>query len=130
MKWFRFHLGAGAALALCALALQMAVSFGHFHRQDLGLQGLGVLSPTSVQVKALAGTAYTQTASQPFEQQTAPDDLCAICIAVSFMSSAALASAPAVAAPAFAQAASIDTPAPFISVWVFCSFHARAPPIV
>ena len=31
MKWFRKHLKHGSRLALFALAIQFALSFGHFH---------------------------------------------------------------------------------------------------
>ena len=31
MKWFRSNLKTGSRLALVALALQFALSFGHFH---------------------------------------------------------------------------------------------------
>ena len=31
MKWFRKHIKTGSRLALFALAIQFALSFGHFH---------------------------------------------------------------------------------------------------
>ena len=37
MTWFRSNIQSSAWLALLALTLQMAVSFGHMHRHDLGL---------------------------------------------------------------------------------------------
>ena len=37
MNWFRSNIQSGIWLALLALTLQMAVSFGHMHRHDLGL---------------------------------------------------------------------------------------------
>ena len=40
MNWFRSNIQSSARLALFALTLQMAVSFGHMHRDDLGLPRL------------------------------------------------------------------------------------------
>ena len=40
MNWFRSKIRSCARLALFALAFQMAVSFGHMHRDDLGLAPL------------------------------------------------------------------------------------------
>jgi hypothetical protein len=36
MKWFRSNIRLGSRLAICALAIQFLLSFGHFH--DLNLQ--------------------------------------------------------------------------------------------
>jgi hypothetical protein len=35
MRWFRSHAKLGSHLALFALALQLALSFGHIHRKDI-----------------------------------------------------------------------------------------------
>jgi len=40
MNWFRSTIRPFAQLALFALALQMVVSFGHMHPDDLGLPPL------------------------------------------------------------------------------------------
>ena len=40
MHWFRSRMRSCGRLALFALALQMVLSFGHMHRDDLGLPPL------------------------------------------------------------------------------------------
>jgi hypothetical protein len=123
MKWFRFHSGAGTALALFALVLQLAVSFGHLHLHD-------ILSSHQSGILAFKDTARGQTVSPASDQQTAPDELCAICAGMAMLSSGVAAAPPAIAVPAFAQIASDENTASFAAVRVRSSFQARAPPIV
>ena len=48
MNWFRSNIQSCARLALFALALQMAVSFGHVHGDDLGLPPLSESGQTQI----------------------------------------------------------------------------------
>jgi hypothetical protein len=56
MKWFRDNLRHGAKLALFALAVQIVLSLGHIHLDDLQQHRAGV--PCDIcAVMAMAGTA-------------------------------------------------------------------------
>lgn len=48
MGWVNRHKRNGALLALAALALQLALSFGHMHRDDLGLPPLPAADQTLI----------------------------------------------------------------------------------
>ena len=55
MHWFRSKIRSCGRLALFALALQMIVSFGHMHRDDLGLPPLAGTDSTSIASAAAPG---------------------------------------------------------------------------
>ena len=74
MQWFRAKLKIGARLAIFALALQIALSFGHVHLGDIR-HAVGDLSVPS---------ASTQ---QPVSDA---DDYCAICASIYLVASSFL----------------------------------------
>ncbi|UGY17275.1 DUF2946 family protein [Bradyrhizobium septentrionale] len=79
MKWFRSNIRHGAGLALFALAIQFALSFGHFH------------AIASAQATA-SFAAHVENASRD-EPRSAPDsdqaaDLCAVCAVVAMVNTA------------------------------------------
>ena len=72
MNWFRSNNQSGTWLALLALTLQMAVSFGHMHSHDLGLPPL---------IKAGQTQTLTDEAAAPADPDdqdyhSAPDHYC------------------------------------------------------
>ena len=83
--WVRRHRRNGAVLALIALALQIAVAFGHVHQHALAQKP----HATSAQRAALADTKSHAPAQIPADN----DDYCAICASI-FLASSAFASAP------------------------------------
>ena len=85
MGWVRRHRRHGAVLALIALALQIAVAFGHVHLPALAQN----LHATSVQRAVLANTKSHAPAQIPADS----DDYCAICASI-FLASSAFAPAP------------------------------------
>jgi len=85
MGWVHRHKHRGAALALIALALQIALTFGHVHRR--GLSGSSH-APIAEQVR-LANTPQQTPAQSPTDN----DDYCAICASI-FLASSAFAPAP------------------------------------
>ncbi len=122
MRWVRDHLCWGSRLALFALALQLVLSFGHIHAEDLGLAAPAAL--TYAQSGAADGGA-------PSPQDPGhAHDVCAICAALnltatSFIPVVAVLVLPVAQAwvwsPAIAAA-----PAQFD---LARSFQARAPPL-
>jgi hypothetical protein len=131
MNWFRSRIRLGARMALFALAFQMAVSFGHVHRDDLGLPPLPASEQTPDPSAASSAIAIN-TPAQPNGQnhQPASDDYCAICASMALVATA-LPSVPPL----------LITPAPIPRVWppetrlgsisteVTLPFQARAPPL-
>ncbi len=98
MKWFRENIRHGSRLALLALAVQFALSFGHFHAiaapagaSPFGVQSVHQLS-APVRLVAKPGRLGQQPASGQ-DSGDPSDDACAIC-AVMAMAGAALYSTP------------------------------------
>jgi len=85
MGWVQHHRQHGAMLALIALALQIALTFGHVH-----LRGLAGDSHAAIaQQVRLAHTPQQIPAQIPADN----DDYCAICASI-FLASSAFAPAP------------------------------------
>ena len=90
MQWFRRNIRLGSWPAPFALGLQLVLSFGHIHAEDL--------RPTTVT------TLIAQNSGEPGTQPRHDDDgvghdFCAICAAVALTSSSVLPAAPLLAAP-------------------------------
>jgi hypothetical protein len=109
-------------LALFALALQIVVSFGHMHRDDLGLPPLSGAEQTQAAAGVAAGPAGQH-------QQPASDDYCPICASIALLATAMPALPPVLVTP---QAIGY-VPPPLASLrrpasQVVLAFQARAPP--
>jgi hypothetical protein len=122
MRWFRTNRRASGTLALCALALQIALAFGHIHLRDFaGVRGV-----------SLAQTRATAVDPTPSDRNTghSSDDYCLICASINLAGTGVPPSHVALILPV----ESTDT-----SYRNFCSafcnrvdralFHARAPPL-
>jgi hypothetical protein len=84
MSWFRSNIRHGSRLALLALAIQLVLSFGHFH---------GIAAQAAPAVQSLS--SLTQPSSSPDQDQQRPGEPCAIC-AVMALANAALSASPPV----------------------------------
>jgi hypothetical protein len=127
MNWFRSRIQSGARLALFALAVQMVLSFGHMHRDDLGLPPLPASDQTQIAFDAARAQAK-QSADR--NQQPARGDYCPICDSMALIATA-VPSLPPV----------LIVPAPIRQIWpdpahltraptrLALSFQARAPPL-
>ena len=86
MNWFRKHVKTGSRLALFALAIQFALSFGHFHGEFAGAApaietGLANADPALAATLA-ASQAPSEAAQQPSNHDTDRHGSdCAICSA-------------------------------------------------
>jgi hypothetical protein len=88
MRWFRDNIRQGSWAALIALAINLALSFGHVHAIDGKGQGRHV----DVVVAAIASADY-----QPGKtDDDHADDLCPICVASAAMANALAPTPPAV----------------------------------
>ena len=126
MNWFRSRGRSAAGLALFALALQMALSFGHLHRDDLGLPPL----PASDQAQVAVHTSVVTHPSNP-DQAPASDDYCAICASMALVATAVPSLPPTLTVPEPVRPV-WPAPAPVhtLKLDVALSFRARAPPLV
>jgi hypothetical protein len=125
MDWFRSRSKLGAYLALFALALQLALTFGHVH--------LDRAAPISADRFAVA-TADASNAAQvkptdPTDRHDRADDHCAICTLIHLAGALVLAEPPSLPLPDISVRGPSEPPLAFD----FPSpqrplFAARAPP--
>jgi hypothetical protein len=124
MRWFRDTIGQSTWLALIALAMNLGLSFGHFHAIDGKDFGRGI-----------AAVAASIASPDDGRKQGNSDDkhadyLCPICVAATAMASA-LASAPPTLSLEFANVTIDRTIEPVFALvepsWA--AFQPRGPPI-
>ena len=135
MKWFRSNIKSGARLALFAIFVQFALSFGHFH-------ALAAPSPAKFTRSALPGASHADagklaTGTQA-ERQQAPGkpnhdrqlpDACAICAVMAMASTVVFASPPILRLPEAVDLLYRSTDAEFVHLKsAGIAFQPRAPP--
>jgi hypothetical protein len=126
MGWVNRHKRNGALLALAALALQLALSFGHVHRDDLGLPPLPAADQTLIAFDTVASPAG------PADQghQPASDDYCAICASMALIATATPALPPVLIVPTpIRHVWQAQTPSSAVAARFAPSFQARGPPV-
>jgi hypothetical protein len=130
MKWFRSNIKHGARLALFALLVQFALSFGHSH----GFAQAAPILKSSLQ-QAGAGTATPDRAAVRKQSPASPDpdqqgdDNCAICAVVSMASTVVFASPPLLLLPQAVEFLYLTTDAEFIHLKsAGQAFQPRGPP--
>jgi hypothetical protein len=113
MKWFRSNIRHGSRLALFALAIQFALSFGHFHG-----------------ISAQAAPAIQQTSQQaPSDPDQQPADPCAICAVMALANAVLFATPPILLLPQAIEFLYLVTDAEFVHLGsVRVAFQPRAPP--
>ena len=121
MRVLRAHQKSGAWLALLALLVQIAVSFGHVHGDDL------------LPVLADQGTGASPLTSAPRNDPGSPatdHDLCAICACIALAGSLVLPQAPAIVVAIVLQRIVLaDWVLLLVSTDQHRHFRARAPPV-
>jgi hypothetical protein len=133
MKWFRSNVKHGSRLALVALAIQFALSFGHFH-------GVAAQAAPAIQsapdASALLAPDAARQATQP--QQPAsdhdsdghPNDGCAICAVMAMANAVLFATPPLLLLPQAVEFLYLTTDAEFVHLNAArVAFQPRAPPI-
>jgi hypothetical protein len=119
MQWFRAKRSLSSHIALFALALQLALSFGHVHLDELAL-----------------GESTRAAAQKASDAQSVPsgnvpdrDEVCAICAIIGLSGALLIPDAPAlVFAGAPQEALFPDLLAVLVSAPARAQFQARAPP--
>ena len=131
MRWFRSHARLGSWLALSALALQLALSFGHIHHKDV----LGQAEASSIAViAALAPEPEAQEPAAPPADRAShehEDGYCAIYAINSLIGCSQTAAPPAVPLPPIAGRVQVAIGHQFLlAERRHAGSQARAPPIV
>ena len=134
MKWFRKHVKTGSRLALFALVVQFALSFGHFHALAApAIQPDTALSEFSYVNALAASNAVTEAAQQqPASDHDSgqPSDPCAICAVIALAHSLLFATPPLLLLPQAIELLHLTTGAEFTHLnAVSVAFQSRAPPI-
>jgi hypothetical protein len=131
MKWFRSNIKHGARLALFALVVQFALSFGHSH---WFVQAAPLLKSQLQQaggdagVKLDRGALQRQKPGNPDQDQQG-DDNCAICAVVSMAGTVVFATPPLLLLPQAVDFLYRTTDAEFIHLKsAGHGFQPRAPP--
>jgi hypothetical protein len=131
MKWLRSNIKGGSRLALFALAVQFALSLGHFH------QGAAQAAP-AVHSGLANGLSAADAAGEDAQQQPAsnqdsdqqPGDACAICAVLALANTMLLATPPLLLLPQAVEILYLTTDAEFVHLnSARVAFQPRAPPI-
>jgi hypothetical protein len=137
MKWLRSNIKHGSRLALFALAVQLVLSFGHFH---------GVAAKTAPGIRSsvaqfrsaeAGGPVVAHSARQAARQQPSSDhdsdhrshDPCAICAVMAMANAVLLSTPPLLLLPQAIEFLYLTTDAEFIHLSAIrVAFQPRAPP--
>ena len=117
MKWVRANIGLGARVALFALAVQFALSFGHFH-------------PVAAQAAPSIQSVQQQLPAPGPDQDRHLDDVCAICAVIALASTATAAAPPSLPLPQSTELPQRTAETAFLRLHTpRAAFQSRAPPL-
>jgi hypothetical protein len=140
MKWFRSNIKHGSRLALLALAIQFALSFGHFHgvaaQAAPAIQSGIQSSPAPLEASRGSGLSAAEMAGQPAQRQKpasdrdSDNDGCAICTVMAMANAVLFATPPLLELPQAVELLYLTTDAEFVHLnSIRVAFQPRAPPI-
>ncbi|MEH2548788.1 hypothetical protein V1283_005433 [Bradyrhizobium sp. AZCC 2262] len=136
MNWFRKHVKTGSRLALFALAIQFALSFGHFHGVaaqaapaiQTGLTNADLAIAATLDAQGINSEARQQPSNHDSDQQRT--DACAICTVVSLANNFLFATPPLLELPQAVELLHLTTGAEFVHLGsIHRAFQSRAPPV-
>ncbi|HWI11824.1 MAG TPA: DUF2946 family protein [Burkholderiaceae bacterium] len=141
MKWFRSHIKQGSLTALLALAIQFALSFGHFHGVaaqaapafqsglELDLSQADVLGAPNVIVDPDQQQSPPAHDTDP-QNEPPQNGACAICAVISLAGSLLFATPPLLLLPQSIELLHLIADAEFVHLNnVRADFQPRAPPL-
>jgi len=137
MKWFRRNIKTGSRLALLALAIQFALSFGHFHSSAAQAAPAIQIGLTQADLAYAQGLAAADAASEAAQQQQPstrdtdqqPGEPCAICAVMALAGTMLFATPPLLLLPQAVELLYLTTDAEFEHLNSGRSaFQSRAPP--
>ena len=135
MKWFRKHIRHGSRLALFALAIQFALSFGHFHGEvaraapalQAGLADANLAIAATLAVQEAPAEAVQQPSNHDTDRHSSD---CAICAVLSLANNFLFAAPPLLELPQAAELLHLTTGAEFAHLGsLHPAFQSRAPPV-
>lgn len=127
MTWVRSNIKGGARLALFALAVQVALSFGHFH-WPAATEAAPVVQSNLTQTDA-AGNQVKQQAPANHDPDRQPGDTCAICAVMAMASTVLFATPPLLLLLQAVEFLYLTTDAEFVHLKsAGAAFQPRAPP--
>jgi len=133
VKWFRKHVQLGSRLALCALAIQFALSFGHFHAVAAPAIATGLTqadpghAPTPGAPDATSEAAQQQRSNHDSDR---PAEACAICAVISLANNLVFSTPPLLLLPQAVELLYLTVDAEFAHLnSVHPAFQSRAPPV-
>ena len=146
MKWFRSNVRHGSRLALFALAIQVLLSFGHFHGSgaqaapalmEANQPGLhDTVTCAAAHLDALTGASHEDAfravgpKTSDHESDGRPTDDCAICAVMALANALVVATPSYLPGPQPASSLYLMTGAEFIALnSARVVFQSRAPPI-
>jgi len=133
MNWFRKHVKTGSRLALFALAIQFALSFGHFHGETArAAPALQVgLAAADLAIGVTLAAQEAPSAQQPSNHDTdQPTSDCAICAVLSLANNFLFATPPLLELPQAVELLHLTTGAEFTHLGsLHPAFRSRAPPV-
>ena len=126
MKWFRSNIRTGARLALLALLVQFALSFGHVH----GFAAQAAAATQSVLSADHAANSNATPRQAPGKQDSdQPTDVCAICAVMAMAGTVLFATPPILLLPDAVEILQQITDAEFAHLKsAGTAFQPRAPP--
>jgi len=136
VKWFRRHVKLGSRLALFALAIQFALSFGHFHPTaaqaapaiQTGLTQADLANAAGLAPDVSSAAAQKHQPSYPDGDQH-PADACAICAVISLAHNVLFSAPPVLLLPQAVELLYLTTDAEFVHLnSAHLAFQSRAPP--
>ena len=137
MNWFRKHVKTGSRLALFALAIQFALSFGHFHGVaaqaapaiQIGLTDADLAITATLDAQGINSEAARQQPSNHDSDQQRTD-ACAICAVLSLAGNFLSATPPLLALPQANELRHLTTGTEFAHLGpLHPAFRSRAPPV-
>ena len=135
MNWFRKHAKTGSRLALFALAIQFALSFGHFHGEvaraapalQAGLADADLAIAATLAVQGAPSEAVRQPSNNHTNQHSSD---CAICAVISLANNFLFATPPLLELPQAVELLHLTTGAEFTHLGsLHRAFQSRAPPV-
>jgi Protein of unknown function (DUF2946) len=137
MKWFRKHIKTGARLALFALLIQFALSFGHFHSFAAQAAAAAQSGLTQADPAHLATAVAQDTSKKAAQEQQPPNhdsdqpaDGCAICAVIALAGNVLFATPPVLQLPRAIELLYLTTEAEFAHLKsARHAFQSRAPPL-
>jgi hypothetical protein len=126
MKWFRSNIRSGARLALLALLVQLALSFGHVH--GFATQAASATQSVLPSHHAADSKATPQPAPGKHDRDQT-NDVCAICVVMAMASTVLFSAPPILLLPDAVQILHRITDAEFVHLKsAGTAFQPRAPP--